>query len=82
MTLAWSLVLIGLGLFCWLGQIISTFAPKLAVRLGLLEPKADVDTTNQMAQALKGKGAEVVGQFKYRSAQPNHEFVSFARLLT
>lgn len=45
MTLAWSLILIVFGLLCWLGQVLSTFNPKLAVRLGLFEPKAEVDAT-------------------------------------
>ena len=36
---------------------------------------------SQMAQAVEGKGAEVVGQFKYRGPEPNSEFGSFASSL-
>ncbi len=36
----------------------------------------------QMAQALEGKGAKVVGQFKYRGPEPNSKFALFARSLT
>ena len=39
-------------------------------------------TLRQMAQALEGKGAKVVGQFKYRSSEPKNEFALFARSLT
>ena len=39
-------------------------------------------TLRQMAQALEGKGAKVVGQFKYRGPEPNSKFASFARSLT
>ena len=39
-------------------------------------------TLSQMANALEGKGANVVGQFKYRGSKPNNEFVSFAQSLT
>jgi len=39
-------------------------------------------TLAKMAQALEGKGAEVVGQFKYRGPEPGGEFVSFAASLT
>jgi flavodoxin len=38
-------------------------------------------TLRQMARALEGKGAKVVGQFKYRGPEPNSEFVSFAKSL-
>ena len=38
-------------------------------------------TLEQMARALESKGAQVVGQFKYRNAEPNHQFTSFARSL-
>ncbi len=36
----------------------------------------------QMAKALEAKGANVVGQFKYRGPEPNREFASFAGSLT
>jgi hypothetical protein len=39
-------------------------------------------TLTKMAQALEGKGANVVGQFKYRGPEPNSEFISFAKSLT
>jgi flavodoxin len=38
-------------------------------------------TLRQMARALEGKGAKVVGQFKYRGPEPNNEFASFAKSL-
>lgn len=34
-----------------------------------------------MAEALEGKGAQVVGQFKYRGPEPNKKFASFAASL-
>ena len=39
-------------------------------------------TMHQMVQAIEGKGANVVGQFKYRGPEPNGKFASFARSLT
>lgn len=39
-------------------------------------------TLPQMAKVLKDKGANVVGQFKYRGPEPGREFVSFATSLT
>src|SRR5210317_560598 len=60
-------------------------------QLGNLEGKQTVvfctyklavgSTLRQMAQALEGKGAKVVGQFKYRGPEPNSEFASFAKSL-
>lgn len=38
-------------------------------------------TLPQMAKALERKGANVVGQFKYRGAEPNSSFASFASSL-
>jgi hypothetical protein len=38
-------------------------------------------TLSQMAKALEGKGAAVVGQFKYRGPEPNKEFTSFVASL-
>ncbi len=61
-------------------------------RLGNLEGKEAVvfctyklavgSTLDKMAKALEGKGAKVVGQFKYRGPEPNSEFVSFVKSLT
>jgi flavodoxin len=36
----------------------------------------------QMAKALAGKGAKVVGQFKYRGPKPNSKFASFSTNLS
>jgi len=38
-------------------------------------------TLPQMAKAMEGKGAEVIGQFKYRGSEPNSEFNSFVTSL-
>ncbi|NCF68696.1 MAG: hypothetical protein GWP61_22275 [Chloroflexi bacterium] len=61
-------------------------------QLGNLEGKQTVvfctyklavgSTLRQMAQALEGKGAKVVGQFKYRGPEPNNKFASFAASLS
>ncbi len=61
-------------------------------QLGNLEGKQTVvfctyklavgSTLRQMAQALEGKGAKVVGQFKYRGREPNNKFASFAASLS
>lgn len=46
MDLFWGVVLIIFTLLvCWLGQTISAFSPKLAVKLGLTESESDVDST-------------------------------------
>jgi flavodoxin len=39
-------------------------------------------TLSQMTKALEAKGADVVGQFKYRGPEPNSAFDSFASSLT
>lgn len=39
-------------------------------------------TLPQMAKSLEGKGGTVVGQFKYRSSEPNSQFLSFVKSLT
>ena len=39
-------------------------------------------TLRRMAQRLEHKGAQVVGQFKYRGPMPDNEFTSFAASLT
>ena len=38
-------------------------------------------TLRQMAQAVDNRGAEVVGQFKYRGPEPDGAFASFAKTL-
>ena len=38
-------------------------------------------TLRQMAKKLEGKGAKVVGQFKYRGPEPNGKFASLVRSL-
>ena len=45
MDFIWGVILIIFGLFCWVGQAISAFAPKVAAKLGLTEPESDVDPT-------------------------------------
>ncbi len=42
MTIAGILVVV-LGLICWLGQSLVVFAPRVAVKLGVGEPEEDVD---------------------------------------
>ncbi len=39
-------------------------------------------TLPQMAKALEGKGAQVVGQFKYRGPVPDSKFAAFTNSLT
>ena len=39
-------------------------------------------TLSQMTEALEAKGADVVGQFKYRGPEPDSAFASFASALT
>ncbi len=38
-------------------------------------------TLEQMARGLEKKGAQVVGQFKYRSSKPTDDFTSFVKSL-
>ena len=46
MDLFWGVMLIIFTLLVgWLGQTITVFSPKLAVKLGLTEPESDVDST-------------------------------------
>ena len=46
MDLFWGVVLIIFTLLvCWLGQTITAFSPKLAVKLGLTESESEVDPT-------------------------------------
>lgn len=39
-------------------------------------------TLSKMTKALESKGAQVVGQFKYRGPEPSDSFASFASSLT
>ncbi len=43
LTTAVGVVVILLGLICWIGQSLVVFAPDLAVKLGVGEPEQDVD---------------------------------------
>ena len=43
LTTVLAIVVIVLGLICWLGQALVVFAPRVAVKLGLNEPTEDVD---------------------------------------
>lgn len=45
MNLVWGAVLIIFAGLCWLVQVINTFSPTLAEKLGLNEPESDVDPT-------------------------------------
>ena len=46
MHVFWGVILIIFTLLvCWLGQIITTFSPKLAVKMQLVEPESEVDST-------------------------------------
>ncbi len=38
-----GILVIGLGLICWLGQTLVVFVPRVAVKLGVGEPEEDVD---------------------------------------
>ena len=43
MNLIWGAILTIFSLFGWIGQTITAFSPKVAVKLGLTEPEPDVD---------------------------------------
>jgi hypothetical protein len=43
MDIIWGILLIVFGLIAWGGQILSALRPRFAEKLGLMEPKADVD---------------------------------------
>jgi len=46
MQVFWGAILIIFTLIvCWMGQIITTFLPKLAVKMQLLEPESEIDPT-------------------------------------
>lgn len=40
-----GILIIVVGLICWLGQSLSIIAPNMALKLGLLDPKEDMDET-------------------------------------
>ena len=43
MDIIWGILLIVFGLIAWGGQVLSALTPKIAEKLGLIEPEADVD---------------------------------------
>ena len=43
MQIVWGIVLVGLGLICWVGQSINWVLPDTAARLGLSEAESDVE---------------------------------------
>jgi hypothetical protein len=45
MDFIWGLVILVFSLIAWVGQAITAFSPRMAVKLGLTEPEADVDST-------------------------------------
>ena len=79
------------GLFI-IRQHPSEYAMRFIERLGDLNGKKVVvfctyrlaagSTLSQMTKALEAKGADVVGQFKYRGPEPDSAFASFASSLT
>ena len=42
-TTVLAILVIVLGLICWLGQTLVVFAPRIAVKVGVNEPEEDVD---------------------------------------
>jgi len=43
MDIIWGILLIVFGLIAWGGQVLSALTPRIAEKLGLMEPEADVD---------------------------------------
>ncbi len=43
LTTTLAILVIVLGLICWVGQTLVVFAPDIAVKLGAVEPEEDVD---------------------------------------
>ena len=43
MNIVWGIILTAISALGWSGQVITVFWPRTAVKLGLCEPKADVD---------------------------------------
>jgi hypothetical protein len=44
-NLVWGVILISITLKCWIGQIIIALSPKVATKIGIIEPESDVDPT-------------------------------------
>jgi hypothetical protein len=51
MVTAIGVVVVIVGLIAWIGQTTAFLAPSLAVRLGVLEPKDEVDSTLYLIEA-------------------------------
>ena len=51
MVTAVGVLVLVLGLFAWIGQVLSFVAPSVAVRLGVLEPEDEVDPTLHIIEA-------------------------------
>lgn len=51
MVTAIGVVILVLGLIAWLGQTLAFLVPSFAVKLGLLEPEAEVDPTLYIMEA-------------------------------
>ena len=45
MNLLWGIILVSGTLKCWIGQVIIILAPKMAVKIRIIEAKSDVDST-------------------------------------
>ena len=45
MNIIWGAILTIFSILGWIGQAITAFSPKVAVRLGMTEPESDVDPT-------------------------------------
>ncbi|MCP4592342.1 MAG: hypothetical protein GY842_16540, partial [bacterium] len=51
MGTALGIVILIVGLFAWIGQSLAFLAPSLAVKLGVLEPKGQIDPTLYVIEA-------------------------------
>jgi hypothetical protein len=47
-----GIIVIILGLLCWIGQGLAVFAPTVAVKLGLFEPEGEVDQSMYLFERL------------------------------
>ena len=45
MNIIWGAILTIFSMLSWIGQAITAFSPKVAVKLGMTEPESDVDPT-------------------------------------
>ena len=45
MYLIWGIILVSVTLKCWIGQVIITLSPNIAVKIRIAEPESDVDPT-------------------------------------